>query len=467
MSFLNKVREKLPQNRRSCITLLVFAVVALLGAIMGGIFVSNFISRMTILNLPGEPVGQPSSTEETDSPMQTISNLPAASVPLPEPWDGTSRVNLLFMGLDYRDWEAGEIPRTDTMILFTLDPLNKTAGMVSIPRDLWVTIPGFENERINVAYRLGELYKLPGGGPGLAMRTVEQLLGVPIQYYAQIDFQAFVSFIDRIEGVKIDIPDTILVDPIGDAPPVHLEPGVATLPGDLALAYARARNTKGVDFDRAMRQQQVILGVMDRILEFNMMPRLIANANLIYGDLSSGIHTNLDLNQAIRLALKVLEVPRDEIKHVIINNEYVSFATTPEGWQILKAIPDKIRLLRDEVFSSGIAFGPAAVANDLLELVKLENASVSISNGSSHSGLAASTAEYLRGLGVNVVEETNTDYTVYSQIYLYGSRPYTLKYLVDMISIPTIHIYNRYDPAAQLEIIVVLGDDWANNNPMP
>ena len=63
--------------------------------------------------------------------------------PTPPPWDGTNRVSLLVMGLDYRDWQAGEgPPRTDTMILFTVDPINRTAGMLSIPRDLWVNIPG-------------------------------------------------------------------------------------------------------------------------------------------------------------------------------------------------------------------------------------------------------------------------------------------------------------------------------------
>ena len=82
------------------------------------------------------------------------------------------------MGLDYRDWEAGEgPPRTDTMILLTIDPLTKTAGMLNIPRDLWVSIPGFEYGRINTAYPLGIAFDVPGGGPALAMQTIESLAG--------------------------------------------------------------------------------------------------------------------------------------------------------------------------------------------------------------------------------------------------------------------------------------------------
>jgi anionic cell wall polymer biosynthesis LytR-Cps2A-Psr (LCP) family protein len=110
-------------------------------------------------------------------------------------------LSLLVMGLDYRDWSSGEgPPRTDTMILFTIDPVNLKAGMISIPRDLWVNIPGFDYGRINTAYMLAEGNNLPGGGPQLAADTVEAFLGVPVDYYAQIDFSAFIRFIDEIGG---------------------------------------------------------------------------------------------------------------------------------------------------------------------------------------------------------------------------------------------------------------------------
>ena len=94
--------------------------------------------------------------DETQEP--EFVDVPVENLKLPDPWDGKSRVNLLLMGLDYRDWQAGDIPRTDTMILFTLDPIHNTAGMISIPRDLWVPIPGFEYDKINTAYFLGEAW---------------------------------------------------------------------------------------------------------------------------------------------------------------------------------------------------------------------------------------------------------------------------------------------------------------------
>ena len=120
-------------------------------------------------------------------------------------WDGGSRINIVFFGLRGGLILAARIARIARIRSFCLrvDPVSKTAGMISIPRDLWVNIPGFGYSRINTAWTDGEASKLPGGGPGLAMQTVSQLMGVPIQYYAQVDFDTFVAFINTIGGVDI------------------------------------------------------------------------------------------------------------------------------------------------------------------------------------------------------------------------------------------------------------------------
>ena len=170
-----------------------FLIAALLMAYLTYIAVRDFTAAWEMTSLPGitvkdatpTPGGDPAGVG-VDSPLQPVGG------PTPPPWDGADRVSLLVMGLDYRDWVAGEgPPRTDTMILLTIDPISRTAGMISIPRDLWVNIPGYEYGRINTAYQLGEAFNHPGGGPALATETVEALLGVPIDYYAQVDFGAF------------------------------------------------------------------------------------------------------------------------------------------------------------------------------------------------------------------------------------------------------------------------------------
>ena len=131
---------------------------------------------------------------------------PTAMIPLPEvtpmPWNGKSRITILLLGLDFRDWQnAVGAPRSDTMILLSVEPVTKKVSILSIPRDLWIDIPGFQHNRINTAYSSGEGNRLPGGGPGLAMKAVESLVGVPIQYYAVVDFATFERLIDEIESL--------------------------------------------------------------------------------------------------------------------------------------------------------------------------------------------------------------------------------------------------------------------------
>lgn len=469
MSFFKNIANKFPKDRPTQIILAALLLLALVGGFFGFRTVRNVVATNQTFSLPGDPVLRAprgdENGDESDDPLFTDS-VPAASLPSPDPWDGISRVNILLMGLDFRDWEAGDTPRTDTMILLTFDPLSNTAGMLSIPRDLWVPIPGFEYNKINTAYYLGEVYNLPGGGPGLAVKTVEEFLGVPIQYYAQIDFQAFVDFIDHIHGIKLTFDEPMLLDPRGQNNSIVIEPGTYTLPGELALAFVRSRTGEGADFDRAQRQQKFIMAFRDRILEFDMMPTLVANAGKIYNDVSGGIHTNMTINEVIKLAWSVLDIDRSAIQSRVISAEYVTMAESDDGLDILRPVPDRIRLLRDEIFSEGDILGPVA-QGEMSEIIAEEGARVSVRNASSHAGLATRTAEWLREQGFNVIEETNAEYTVFSQIFVYNSTPYALRFFAESAGISSINIYYNDEVDPGFDLILVLGDDWANNNPMP
>ncbi|NIM92565.1 MAG: hypothetical protein GTO18_02470 [Anaerolineales bacterium] len=277
----------------------------------------------------------------------------------PQPWDGNSRVTILLLGLDYRDWEEGETaPRSDTMLLVTIDPITNQAGMLSIPRDLWVEIPGFKHERINAAYRFGEVYHLPGGGPGLAMQTVENLVGVPIQYYAVVEFATFERLIDEIGGIDVEVKQRVKISPIGrlslwlEAKPYHLD-------GAEALAYARVRKNAGGDFGRAERQQQVALAVIDRVVGFDMIPTLVMKAPRLYQELSEGIRTNMTLDEMISLGWLAVQIPKENIRQgIIAPPNMVGFHTRPDGAQVLRVVPDQIRILRDEIFVDTSSIGP-------------------------------------------------------------------------------------------------------------
>jgi LCP family protein required for cell wall assembly len=387
------------------------------------------------------------------------------SVPIPggvlTPWDGTGRVTILVMGLDYRDWSAGEGPsRTDTMMLLTLDPLNNTAGILSIPRDLWVSIPGFENGRVNTAHFLGEAYQMPGGGPGLAVKTVEQLLGVEINYYAQIDFGSFIRFVDELGGVKVDLPKKIKIDPIaGD--PVKLKPGRQVLNGELALAYARARYTSGGDFDRALRQQQVIFGIRERLLKPDDLSLLISKAPALYYEIAEGMQTNMTLEELIRLALIAQKVPEENISQRAISAQEVIFAESPDGQSVLVPLPEKIRELRDEIFLVNTGTLGPMLPGTSQERMVAEGARLALLNGSLVDGLASQTQAYLQLQGANVVEISNGQFTDHTMILDYTGNPHTTQYLMELFNVLPEYYDLQYDPNNPVDVVITLGADWS------
>ena len=464
-------KSQLPAILR-IVVLVAFLILAGLVAYLTYAVTRDMVATWTMTNMVGDPVvldATPTPDPLGGAVAATAQPIDAPA-PTPPPWDGGSRVTMLMMGLDYRDWAAGEgPPRTDTMILFTVDPVNRTAGVLNIPRDLWVNIPGFEYGRINTAYQLGEAYKLPGGGPALAADTVEELLGVPIDYYAQVDFSAFVRFIDEIGGVTVDVPERIKIDPLGDNNTKYLKPGRQTLPGELALAYARARKTEGGDFDRAQRQQDVIMGIRERILEYEMLPVLFSKAPVLYEELKGGIKTNMDFDLALRLAWLVSQIPEENIRQGAIGAEQINFATNPDGsQQVLKPLTEKIRELRDQIFTDTGPASPATSSLQPAELLQQEAARVSVLNASYTTGLAARTAEYLQTQGITVVQTDNAQQaSATTEIVFYNGKPYTVKFLVDLMKIGPYRIRYVNDPASQIDIQILVGDDWANSNIMP
>jgi polyisoprenyl-teichoic acid--peptidoglycan teichoic acid transferase len=475
------IPKKKPSNKRLVLPLLLGTLVLLMACFMTAS--AFYITRQVTMKwsgstgLLGPQIQESSGTPVTNALGTPLPPLPGegekgSSIAAAKltPWDGAGRVTVLLLGLDYRDWEANqEASRSDTMILLTLDPQTKTAGIMSIPRDLWVNIPGFEHARINTAYYLGDAYQLPGGGPALAVKTVEQFIGVPINYYAQIDFGAFVRFIDEIGGVQIDVPAPITIDILGTGAKTKkkLKAGIQTLPGDWALAYARNRYTENGDFDRAARQQQVIMGIRDQVLQVKTLPKLISKAPALYEELASGIRTNLSLDDVIRLALLAQSVPEQSIKRGIINKDNVFFGETPDGQSILIPIPDDIQNLVDDIFATGGAIGPQLPGTPQ-EQMKTEAARLGVYDGSGDPSLGGRAVEYLRSQGANVTQTGAADRGYAgTTIVDHTGNPYVVKYLVDLLHIAPGNIYVEFDPTSSQDVELYLGTDLARLNIVP
>jgi LCP family protein required for cell wall assembly len=336
--------------------------------------------------------------------------------------------------------------------------------MLSIPRDLWVSMPGIEgSHKINTAYRFGELYEMPGGGPGLALRTVEELLAVPVNFYAVIDFFAFEDFIDELGGIELDVPETIKVDPIGPDNTVQLEPGLQVLDGPTSLAYARNRSTAGDETDRAARQQQVILAIRDRVLDLNMLPRLVLKSPILYSQLQDGIRTNMTLEQTVRLAWLAQDISPEDIQRAAIGDREVTYDYSPDGQAIFVPIPERIAALRDEIFGSeseGTVEGPTAEA-----LIAAENSRITIYNETGQPELGDRTAAYLEDKGLNVIQVVQNDGTrPRTRLVDHTGDPYTMRALIDLLRVSPAEIYIQYDPEAGTEFSIYLGLDWAEGH---
>jgi LCP family protein required for cell wall assembly len=454
----------------------------LIKALAGGFFVAALLSIYLVYTLVRD---LSASWSETGLPSFRISQSSADATvepgevaegdvleQLPDPWSGNERVTILLMGLDYHDWRAGQgPPRTDSMMLLTIDPITKTAGMMSIPRDLWVEIPGYGHGRINTAYFLGEQDRLPGGGPELAVKTVEKFLGVPIQYYVQIDFYAFIKMIDHLGGVEVDVPESIRVDPIAlidGKNSIILEPGTHQLNGELTLAYARARESQGADFDRAARQQQVALAIRNKILRLNMIPTLIAKAPALYNELAEGINTNMSLEQMIALGMLAMQIePGNIARGVIAPPEMVTFERVLYGGEqadVLKPVPDKIRELRDQIFAADSGVGPAIEVSAPADAADIEDARIAVLNGAGEEGLAGKFADELSALGFNVTEIANADRMDYptTRIIDYTGNPYTTQYLVDLMDLTQSQILFQTLPDNEIDLALVVGYDWVD-----
>lgn len=442
----------------------------LIGCLGSFLFISayqTFLSLGKETNTLGSffstPLTQNNQDQQNLFPLPTIDIV---GLPPPIEWDGANRVTMLIMGLDYRDWEArNSASRSDTMILLTLDPVTKTAGILSIPRDLWANIPGFNPGKINTAHYLGELYKVPGGGPALAMQTVEAIIGVNIDYYARIDFIAFEKFIDHIGGVKINIPTAIKVYPIG-RPSKILQSGSQVLPGYLALAYARVRNADGGDFSRSDRQQQVIMAIRNRLIDPRTFSIIVNNAPAIYADLSTGISTNLPFSDALELAFVAVKVEQHNIKRGAIDERYITFGTSPDELAILIPIPDKIRELRDEIFASSNVLSPFTTGSTKNNM-NSEFASISVKNGTSDSQFGIKVSSLLSSNGANIFNLSSAAQTYQTSVIDHKGRPFTVKYLVELFDIHPSKIRFDYNPNSPVDIELIIGTDQINNPQIP
>jgi LCP family protein required for cell wall assembly len=287
------------------------------------------------------------------SPLSSGLQLPLAGDPVLRPdsvpdWSQRERVNILLLGVDQRPDEEGPW-RSDSMIVVTVDPRSLTAGALSIPRDLYVEIPGYGEQRINMAHFLGDAYDYPGGGPALTMKTIEYNLGMPVHYYIRINFQGFREVINYLGGITIDVEEEIWDYRYPDGQygytTIHIPAGTQLMDGRTALQYARTRHS-GTDFDRLRRQQQVLMAIRQKALRLDLIPKIPALANTM----GQMVSTNLQLGEVMTLAQIASQIDAEDIRFGVIDETMTVPIVLEDGAEVLFPIRDKIRQAVEEIF---------------------------------------------------------------------------------------------------------------------
>ncbi|MBP6016570.1 MAG: LCP family protein [Candidatus Promineofilum sp.] len=255
---------------------------------------------------------------------------PTPPTPIPSPVppfelpDGTT--NILLLGKDAN--ADGSDGRTDTMIVVSVNGQTRTASMISLPRDLYVYLPNRIMSRLNTAMTLG--------GVELLEQTILYNFGIPIHYYAQVDFEGFKRVVDLLGGVEMAVScpleDWRLISPELD-PTLEenwerykLEAGMHQMDGDLALWYARSRLTTS-DFDRGRRQQQLLQGMLDQSVDLG----LVAKAPELWSAFNEVVDTNMDVGRILQLAAMASDVRENGIQHLYLAGKMRAWTVPDSG----------------------------------------------------------------------------------------------------------------------------------------
>ena len=299
-----------------------------------------------LLATPSEPEARAitasgTTVEPAGTPSLVASRTPTATVPLLERTE-----NYLVLGVDHRAGDADPSWRTDTIMIVAIDRTQNQVGVVSIPRDLYVDIPGLGMGRINRADYFGHWTKYPGGGTALLSRVISDTLGIPTEHYVRIQMEGLVRLVDAMDGVTVTLDCPLYERTPDEASPNgvvdwNLPAGQVHLDGINAKKFATYRYVTS-DFGRAQRQQQLIWALRDRVLQLDLVPRVPE----LWSALKDTFYTDLDLVTIIKLISLASRLRPDDVHGFVFGTDVLENIITEEGaWVLL--LTDRERLSAD------------------------------------------------------------------------------------------------------------------------
>lgn len=396
--------------------------------------------------------------------------------------EGEDRINILLIAIG-GEGHSGE-NLADTIMVASYRPSDHAVGLMSIPRDLYVQIPGEEySTKINGVHAYGEAQKA-GNGPKLLTEKVEEIIGQPIHYYTRVDFTAFKQIVDAVGGINITIDNTFF----DFWHKISFSAGTEKMNGERALAYVRARyieGPEGGDFKRAARQQQVLLALRDKV--FSVYTAFDFTAiNSILSSLSDNVRTDLELWEMKRLYELARQIDRANVNSVVLT-------TGPRGvlvgnTEVLGGTPasvlkprtgdySEIHALAQNIFTTTqgehLPASPEVSEETPLETTPSpapepeEKPSVEIRNGTNITGLAKETSTALEAEGYTVTGIGNAavrDHTT-TTVYALADKATAsdnAKAVAELVEGQADIGLPEGEAESEAEILIILGTDAAD-----
>jgi len=387
--------------------------------------------------------------------------------------EGDGRINFLLLGKGGDGHDGPDL--TDTMLVASIDPLNKTAALVSIPRDLWANVVGYGQMKINAVYANAKYHdlkvdpkdpaKAEADGINLAAQEVTRVLGIPIHYHVLMDFQAFKEAVDAVGGVDVNVP-TALVDPTmaweNGWNSVLAKQGLDHMDGRQGLIYVRSRHgsARG-DYDRTERQRQLIQALSQKVLSAGTYSNPLKISQLLSA-FGNHVSTDLGVNDALRLMTIAKGIAGSSVKSI-------GLADPPNNY-VVNGMVGSASIVRPTAGFDTYADIQTYIRNTLKDpYIAKEKAAVEVLNGTSTAGLATTTGDTLKSFGYSVTKVGSAPTANYSKTTLVdltaGRKPYTKNYLEKRFGVSAItKLPDATIQATGADFVVILGRDATTNS---
>ncbi len=421
-----------------------------------------------------DPSTSPDASESptpspTPEPTPIGSEVPNVSIP---PWDGEERLNILLIGADTQ----GGGHRTDTLITVSIDPVTKQVAMFSLPRDtknvpipagparsVWGRVYG---NKINSFFidnrRRSDLW--PGSdstrGYNAVKAVLGELYGLDIKYFVEVDFDGFREIVNAMDGVTVNVQIPIVDDtyPAGKARSrrLYIPSGIQHMTGAEALRYARSRNTSS-DFDRAARQQRLLLSMREQADPQSLIPRLPE----LVDALKASIKTDIPLDQIPELLGLASEIDTENIRSYVFSPPLYQQEVRTGYWTL--PYVDKIQDTVERAFTSN----PADEARR--QRLATEAATVWVLNGTGEANRGSHIAGYLeyQGLAASAPRQkpegavpADTEIVVYNGAETELTE--TIAYLEERFKVT---VTTATDPTIRADIVITIGRETPNLQP--